>query len=77
MFVSAALKTFEDEFDYEKLFRKWTSQRKTKSGFCIKCRKGLWRVDAPSKRKAIREAMNYFAQYFADGEYTGVPKYEG
>lgn len=59
-----------EEFNYDKLFRKNTSQRKTTNGFCIKCRKGLWRVDAPSKQKAMIEARHYFAQYFQDGEYT-------
>ena len=61
---------FQEVFNYEKLFCKFTSQRKTKDGFCVKCKKGLWRVDAPSKRKALTEARRYFAQYYADGEYA-------
>jgi len=59
-----------EESDYEKLFRKNTVQRKTKGGFCIKCRKGFWRVDAPSKAFALKEAKHYFSQYFSDGEYN-------
>ena len=57
------------EFAYEKLFRMNTIKRKTKTGYCVKCKKGLWSVDGPGKRKAIEEARRYFAQYFADGEY--------
>jgi hypothetical protein len=69
-FTSPRITEFREKFNYEKLFRKHTSQRKTKHGFCVKCRKGLWRVDAPTKSKAIAEAMRYFAQYYADGEYA-------
>lgn len=35
----------------------------------IRCRKGLWRVDAPTLRQALAEARRYHAQYLADGEY--------
>lgn len=37
--------------------------------YCIKCRRGLWLVDAPSELGAFREGLNYFRQYYADGEY--------
>ena len=70
MTTNIKIKEFQEEFNYEKLFRKNTFQRKTKHGFCVKCRKGLWRVDAATKCKAVAEAKHYFAQYFADGEYA-------
>ena len=54
----------------EEAYKIWTSTRKTKNGYTVKCKKGLWRVDAPSKRKAEQEARHYFAQYFTDGEYA-------
>ena len=55
----------------DEAYKKWVSTRKCRDGsYTIKCKKGLWRVDAPSKRKAEAEANHYFAQYFADGEYA-------
>ena len=59
-----------DNLKIELMYKNWTIARKTKTGYTIKCKKGLWRVDAPSKRKAESEAMHYFAQYYADGEYS-------
>lgn len=35
----------------------------------IKCKKGLWSVDAPTLDGAEREAKRYFQQYYHDGEY--------
>jgi len=54
----------------DEAYKTWTTKRKTKTGYTIKCKKGLWRVDAPSQRKAEQESHHYFAQYFADGEYA-------
>ena len=51
-------------------YKKWTVRKKTKHGYMVKCRKGLWRVDAPTKEDAEREAQHYFALYFGDGEYV-------
>jgi hypothetical protein len=50
-------------------YKKWTVSKKTKTGYMIKCKEGLWRVDAPTKELAEREAMHYFWQYYHDGEY--------
>lgn len=50
-------------------FNRLSSFRKTKQGFRITCRKGLWWVDAPTEEEARREAMHYFLQYFSEGEY--------
>lgn len=33
------------------------------------CRKGLWVVSGPDDKLARGEALNYFAQYYNDGEY--------
>lgn len=35
----------------------------------IWCSKGLWWVEARDEETAMREAMNYFIQYWNDGEY--------
>ena len=35
----------------------------------IKCKLGLWSVDAPSLALAVSEALSYYRQYKADGEY--------
>lgn len=50
-------------------YARFTVARKTSTGYSVKCTKGLWRVDAPSKTKAESEARYYFGQYFMDGEY--------
>ena len=49
---------------------KHTSLVKTKTGYSAKCKKGLWRVDAPTKEQAEKEGRYYFSQYFLDGEYA-------
>ena len=46
-----------------------TDTYKTKNGYSIRCKKGLWAVEAPTEDKASIEAMHYFRQYYADGEY--------
>lgn len=53
----------------EAAFRKWTTTRKTKYGYSVRCKKGFWGVDAPTLEEAEREAHRYFMQYFAYGEY--------
>lgn len=54
----------------DEAYKKLVSVKKCKDGsYTIKCKKGLWRVDAKSKIKARAEAMNYFIKYFYDGEY--------
>lgn len=37
------------------------------------CRKGLWSVSNSSQNAALAEAIHYFAQYEADGEYDDLP----
>ncbi len=52
-------------------FEKNTTKKVRKDGrTTIKCNKGLWEVTAPTKNRATQEAVNYFMQYYADGEYT-------
>lgn len=51
------------------VFEKATKVTEKKGRHTIKCRKGLWAVDAPSKAAAIKEALHYFFQYYNDGEY--------
>jgi hypothetical protein len=43
---------------------------KTCGGRSIRCRLGMWLVSARDKATAEREAMHYWQQYFADGEYA-------
>ena len=52
-----------DEFD------KNTRARVNNGRHTIRCRLGLWVVDAPTLKEARREAMHYFLQYYKDGEY--------
>lgn len=51
-------------------FEKNTTKTIDKDGrTTIKCNKGLWEVSAPNKNQATAEAVRYFMQYHADGEY--------
>lgn len=50
-------------------FDKNTVSRKTKNGYSVKCKKGLWAVAGPRKEFVEKEAMRYFIQYYVDGEY--------
>ena len=44
--------------------------RKSKGGrHEINCRLGLWGVEGPDRESVQGEAMHYWKQYFADGEY--------
>ena len=56
--------------DMDAAYRKWTVRGKTKHGYSIRCKKGLWAVAGPTKEIAERDAKHYFAQYFCDGEYA-------
>nr|BDD47738.1 hypothetical protein 1 [Piscirickettsiaceae bacterium] len=38
----------------------------------INCRLGLWSVKANTRELTMREAMVYFNQYKADGEYHSI-----
>ena len=38
----------------------------------INCKKGLWGVDAPTQQQAVTEALHYYQQYRADGEYSDI-----
>ena len=58
----------DDEFQGG--FEKNTISRKTKNGYSVKCRKGLWAVSGPNKKFVEKEAMRYFVQYYMDGEYN-------
>ena len=50
-------------------FRDHTRRRKCKTGYSITCKKGMWKVFAPTEEEAEREARRYYLQYFEDGEY--------
>lgn len=50
-------------------YLKCTKVKKVKYGYVVSCKLGLWRVQAPTEEEAHREAMQYFQQYFSDGEY--------
>ena len=50
-----------------------TTKKKHKNGrTSIDCKLGLWGVDAPSAKVAMREAVYYFEQYKQDGEYSSI-----
>lgn len=55
----------------DELFKKWTLRRKGKNSYIVRCKKGLWRVEAKSLEVAEREAKHYFVRYLDSGEYTG------
>jgi PHD/YefM family antitoxin component YafN of YafNO toxin-antitoxin module len=38
----------------------------------IKCKLGLWGVAAASEEEAVRDALHYFEQHKADGEYSSI-----
>lgn len=40
----------------------------------IDCKMGLWSVEAPDEKTAMREAAHYWLQYLSDGEYNGILK---
>ena len=44
--------------------------RRNKDRCVIECRLGLWSVEGPYGLELINEAMHYFKQYKADGEYN-------
>jgi len=46
--------------------------RRSRNGCTIRCRLGLWCVDAPTVDQAEREARHYWVQYHADGEYDSL-----
>jgi hypothetical protein len=58
----------EDEF--EAAYKKWTILRRGKNGYIVRCKKGLWGVEAPTQEEAERKSRHYFALYFGDGEYS-------
>lgn len=53
----------------ETTFKQWTNIKRTRHGYAIKCKKGLWGVYAPTEQEALKEAKHYFIQYFHSGEY--------
>lgn len=50
--------------------------KKTKHGYEINCPKGLWGVSGPDVRSVMSEALHYYRQYAADGEYEDSPNVE-
>ena len=59
---------------YIQSFKANTTIKKLTYGKTIRyecrCNKGLWSVDAPTKKLALLEGSYYFAQYLSDGEYS-------
>lgn len=53
----------------DKAFNENTLITEKKGRVFVRCKKGLWAVDAPNKEQALREARHYFVQYYADGDY--------
>ena len=54
-------------------FDKCTVKKERKNGkTTIDCKLGLWGVEAPSAKMAMREAVYYFEQYKEDGEYSSI-----
>ena len=54
--------------DFEKCIK-----RKAKSySYSIKCKLGLWSVDASTKAECEDEALHYWQQYKSDGEYSSI-----
>jgi len=53
-------------------FNRCINRNKTKNGYEIECKFGLWGVMAPTKKEAEKEAKYYFSQYKLDGEYSSI-----
>jgi len=54
-------------------FEKCTTKKVSKCGLVdIECKLGLWGVSASCAEDAMREAIHYFNQYKADGEYSSI-----
>ena len=54
-------------------FRACTVKKKCKNGLTeIECKLGLWGVGAYHEINAVAEALHYFRQYKADGEYSSI-----
>lgn len=57
-------------------FQAWTKCSRSRNGYIVECRKGLWAVESNKLENAIREGQRYFMQYAQDGEYIGLPNAE-
>ena len=66
--MSRAL-NFGSDAEIASAFQDNTIFRKTKNGYSVRCKKGLWAVDGNNKEVVEKEAMHYFIQYYMDGEY--------
>lgn len=53
-------------------FKENTTTSITNNGVEISCKKGLWSVSGSHYLQVKAEAMYYFQQYVADGEYDGT-----
>ena len=53
-------------------FEKCTICKHDEDRYIIECKKGLWAVEGPYMKQIINEAMHYFNQYKADGEYSEI-----
>ena len=52
-------------------------RRTLKDGrYQIWCRKGLWKVVAPTQGQAFQEAQRYWRQYKQDGEYDRIDAHQ-
>jgi len=59
--------------DLTELFERSIERKLMKNGrFEIHCKLGLWGVDAPTKELAEKEALHYWMQYHADGDYEFI-----
>jgi len=55
---------------YIRAFKTNTTIKQVGKRWRCECKKGLWSVDAPTKKQALLEGSYYFAQYLSDGEYS-------
>lgn len=51
------------------VFEKATERFEKNGRHIVKCKKGLWEVDAATPSQATVEAVHYFILYAMDGEY--------
>ena len=59
--------------EFDKKFNKHTKLTKKKDHWECECKKDLWGVSGPTKKKVKDEGRHYFQQYLSDGEYNDYP----
>jgi len=54
----------------DEAWAKYTTSRRICKYWKISCNKGNWSVEGVDLKVVTNEAMNYFRQYYEDGEYS-------